>query len=91
MKHGKGMFKWPDKNDKTKFKVYDGDWVKGYQHGLASYTNRQGQTFKSKWENGKWLCWIDKNGKEIRTVRVNSPDKKEKKMKFSLLSDNNGG
>ena len=65
MKHGVGKFTWPDKKDRSKVKIYDGDWVNGRQHGFANYTNAKGKTQASKWENGKWVYWVDKDGKAI--------------------------
>ena len=51
IKDGHGVLMWPDG------KVYEGGFCKGEFHGVASYTNQEGETRKCQWDHGKFRCW----------------------------------
>ena len=41
---------------------YEGTWLKGKQHGKGLYTNKNGMTVESEWNQGKRVeSFIEKN------------------------------
>ena len=50
MKHGKGLYSWPDGR-----KLY-GNWYEGKQHGKQVYESESKEIKEGLWKNGKKIC-----------------------------------
>ena len=51
LKHGKGIYKWPNG------KSIEGEWVNGKQEGKGVFTGINGEKKVGLWENGKRMAW----------------------------------
>ena len=47
MKHGKGVYEWPNGE------LYDGQWWKGRKNGSGMWKGTDGDSYMGEWKNGK--------------------------------------